>query len=551
MYWCIDLRDHTYERLLGVDFSTNSEPIMAAAKIVSLLMPISALGIYLHAVFVSITLGFPFVIGALMYMWWRTRDEDYYVAARTATGVLAVNFALGAITGTLVEFGLVQAWPGSIYAIATVAFVPLAAELTAFVGEIVFLIAFIVTLRRVSPLTSIGLLGGYFVFAALSGALITMFNSWINVPWGTGALASVLYPYLPEYGPAAFETSVLVQVKLALVNSLLTSGTSSQILQDPQVAQSIGISLRDPFVALSSPYAQVSVLHNVTAAVIVGVSIAVAALAYRHLRTGEARYVKLLRPILPIILVLLIVQPTVFGDSMGKAVAAYMPTKFAMMEGALQTLQNPLLAFLAYGDATKPIPGFDSFRQACEAHGETTVRSLASAVVTGYTPGPSGDIKLRDLCLRDVSAAQSRVALVNSLYYTKIAWGVVALVSALALVSSVFNLGPISRIVNALTGRLSRRRLLFLLTLLILLGSILPASLGWYVREVGRKPWTVYGLLYPEELVTPTPVPATTMALFTAVFVAMAAGGLYGMYLVATRPLEFVRLLRRGAGLEE
>ncbi|MEM1597444.1 MAG: cytochrome ubiquinol oxidase subunit I [Pyrobaculum sp.] len=47
--------------------------------------------------------------------------------------VLAVNFALGAITGTLVEFGLVQIWPGVNLTTATIA--PLVLELEAFVHE--------------------------------------------------------------------------------------------------------------------------------------------------------------------------------------------------------------------------------------------------------------------------------------------------------------------------------------------------------------------------------------------------------------------------------
>lgn len=514
-------------------------------------MPISILGIYLHAVFITITLGFPFVISAFLYKWWKTKDNDYYVAARIATGVLGVNFALGAITGTLVEFGLVQAWPGSIYAIATVAFVPLVLELVAFVGEIVFLVAFIVTLRWVRPLVSIGLMGGYFVFAAFSGVLITMVNSWLNVPWGTGPLASILYPYLPAYGPAAFQIPILVTVKLALVDNLLTVGTASQILQNPEVAKAVGVSITDPLIATASTYAQVSVAHNITAAVIIGIAFAAAALAYKHLRTGDQRYVKLLKAFLPILLILVIVQPTVFGDSMGKAVAAYMPTKFAMIEGARTTYQNPLIAFLAYGDPSKPIPGFDEFRKACETHGDKTIAEVASAVVPGYEPGPSGNIRLRDLCLQDLAKAEEKIGPINAAYYVKIGSGVVALVSAVALTASVYNLGPLTRFVSVFERPLGRKKLLFVLALLVLLGAILPAALGWYVREVGRKPWTVYGLLYPEELVTPVSVPASTMALFTVVFTAMAVGGVYGMYLVASRPLEFVKLLRRGAGVEE
>jgi cytochrome d ubiquinol oxidase subunit I len=514
-------------------------------------MPVSILGIYLHAVFVSVTLGFPFVISAFLYKWARTKDNDYYVAARIATGVLAVNFALGAITGTLVEFGLVQAWPGSIYAISTVAFTPLVLELAAFIGEIVFLIAFIVTLRWVRMWVSIGLMAGYFVFAAFSGMLITMVNSWLNVPWGTGPLASVLYPFLPEYGPAAFQIPVLVTVKLALVDSLLTVGTASQILQNPEIAKAVGLSLSDPYIALSSPYALASVLHNVTAAVIIGIALAAAAFSYKHFRTGDQKYVKLLKSFLPILLVLLIIQPIVFGDNMGKAVAAFMPTKFAMMEGAETTIQNPLLAFLAYGDPSRPIQGFDELRRACGKHGDETIADIAYEVVPDYRPGPSGSIRLSDLCLQDLSKAEKRLPTIHAAYYTKIAAGVIALVSVVALSGSVHNLGLISSVVRIIEKRLGGKNLLFLLALLTLLGSILASALGWYVREVGRKPWTVYGLLYPEELVTPVSFSTPVIIAFTLLFAAMALGGLYGMYLVAVKPLEFVKLLRRGAGVEE
>ena len=76
----------------------------------------------------------------------------------TLLAVLGLNFALGAITGTLVEFGLVQAWPGSIFAIATFGLIPLTLELVAFIGEIVLLVMFIVTLGKVRPPVSLGII---------------------------------------------------------------------------------------------------------------------------------------------------------------------------------------------------------------------------------------------------------------------------------------------------------------------------------------------------------------------------------------------------------
>jgi hypothetical protein len=60
----------------------------------------------------------------------------------------------------------------------------------------------------------------------------------------------------------------------------------------------------------------------------------------------------------------------------------------------------------------------------------------------------------------------------------------------------------------------------------------------------------VYGLVYPAELVTPVSINPWILALFALTFVVMAVVGIYGIYIVATRPLRFIELLRKGAGVE-
>ncbi len=106
---------------------------------------------------------------------------------------------------------------------------------------------------------------------------------------------------------------------------------------------------------------------------IVGVSIALAGYSIRFLRTGGASYRKVIRVILPILLILVVLQPTVFGDMMGKAVTAYDPTKFALFEGANVSFRNPLIAFLAYGDPSHVVVGFDSFFSAIRSLGNLTI----------------------------------------------------------------------------------------------------------------------------------------------------------------------------------
>lgn len=516
----------------------------------SMLLPISALGIFIHAFFLTISLGFPWVIGGLLFQWWRTNGQEYYDAARNVTAVLGLNFALGAITGTLVEFGLVQAWPGSIFVIATFGLMPLTLELVAFIGEIVLLVMFIVTLGKVRPLASLGIMMFYGAMAILSGVLIMTVNSWLNVPWGTGNLASNLYPFLPQYGPSSADPSALVKLKLELIKNLLSTGTASQVLQNPDLARAVGLTLTDPYVALSSPYALISALHAVNAGIIVGMSFALVGYAYRFLKTGQAKYVKIVKAFLPILLVLLILQPTVFGDLMGKAVAVQQPTKFALMEGAANTTQNPPIAFLAYGDPQHPIIGFDTLRNQCDSLGQTTLGNIAASAAPNMTLGSASSVSLKSVCLSDLSKSESRLFVIYSLYYAKIAVGILDLVAIVGLVALNFNLGALSVLTKRILDRFGERKSVFLLSLLVVLASIFASGLGWFVREDGRKPWTVYGLIYPEELITPVSISPFVFVAFALIFVAVAVVGIYGIYIVSTRRLKFTELLKKGAGVD-
>lgn len=142
------------------------------------------------------------------------------------------------------------------------------------------------------------------------------------------------------------------------------------------------------------------------------------------------------------------------------------------------------------------------------------------------------------------------MTVINAAFYTKIASGIVALISLVALLSLNFNIGPLSQLTDRIFGPLGRKRSIFLLTALVLASTVSAAMLGWMVREVGRSPWTVYGLLYPEELVTPVSINPVVLALFTMIFIGIAVVGLYGMYIVAVRPPKFMELLKKGAGVE-
>jgi cytochrome d ubiquinol oxidase subunit I len=524
------------------------------------LLPLSALGVYFHGVYISLTFGLPVAIGVMLWKYWKTGDKDFYRAARLMTAVLAVNFALGAITGTLVEFGLVQIWPGVNLAIATFAFAPLALELIAFANEIAFLILFIVTLGRVRPPVSLAILALYVVFAYFSGVLITAVNSWMQAPWGVGPVAQVLYPFMPEYGPNVVDVQKLVAVKLAAV---ATGQPISLIVEKPGVAQEVGIVLRDPMVAFYSPYALVSIFHNIITAILIGLAVATAGWAFRYFKTGDQKYLKIVKPLAGVFAVIFVIQAPIVAHFMGEAVVEYNPTKFALMEGAEKTYYNPIIALVTYGDPNKPIVGFDEFEKACLSHGDKTIGDLIKAVglpntLTLQSAGLTVDfskissVKLADLCLQDLQKAKAYMPLIHTAYYTKVAFAIIGGLAAAVLFFYFYRAPGLSALATAIAKLFGdERRRVFILALLLVLGTVIPAVAGWYVREVGRKPWTVYGLLYPSEIMTPVPYSTSPgfLAFAYLVILAVNLGGLFAMYLVATREYKFLELLKKGAGV--
>jgi len=551
------------------------------------LIPLSALGVYFHGVYVSLTFGLPVAIGVMLWKYWKTGDKDYYKAARLMTAVLAVNFALGAINGTLVEFGLVQVWPGVNLAIATFAFAPLALELIAFSNEIAFLILFIVTLGRVKPPVSLAILTVYAGFAYFSGVLITAVNSWMQAPWGVGPVAQVLYPFMPEYGPNAVDVQKLVALKLAAV---ATGQPISLIIERPGVAQEIGIVLKDPFVILYSPYALVSIFHNIIAATLIGLAITIAGWALRYFKTGDQKYLKIVKPLAGVFAVIFVIQAPIVAHFMGEMVVKYNPTKFALMEGAKETYYNPIKALVAYGDPNKPIVGFDQLREACLSHGNKTIGDLIKALdlpdtltlqAAGLTVDSSGiasvkladghpdtltlrgtgltvdlssiaSVRLADLCLQDLQKAEAYMPLINTAYYTKVTFAIIGGLAAAVLFFYFYRAPGLSALATAIARFFGdERRRVFILALLLVLGTVIPAVMGWYVREAGRKPWTVYGLCYPSELVTPVPYSTDPGFLAFAYFVILAVnfGGFFALYIVATREYKFLELLKKGAGV--
>ncbi|GGP19623.1 cytochrome oxidase subunit I [Thermocladium modestius] len=547
------------------ELSTNSSlaSIYVHTQNVDAALAMSTYGIYLHAVFLSLTLGIPLAITAWLIQWRRTGDGDYLRYAKTLSVVLAINFSLGVVTGTLVEFGLLDIWPTSMVLFAAPGFLPLAFEATiAFIGEAALLTLYLATLGKWSAYRSAAVLMANWALGSLSGYFILTVNAWMNVPWGAGTVPQALYPFLPSYGPQALNETGALNLMAVLMHYAASSPSGSLAVTNVGFTSMVGRLFDDAWLPLMNPDALVTTLHTLLAAYAVGLGTVAAILAFKHARSRDPKYMKLLKPILWILVVVLLVQPTLGGHLMGDAVVKYQPTKFTAMvaltggSGVYGTeFLDPIEALFAYGDPYHPIHGFQYYIDQCSELGNTTFGELYSTMdprMLGYV-APIANTTLADNCVDAVKSIESLAPLVSGFYYSMIVAGIVAgLASLLALFTFLWRAPAISRLSDAINygviGRVvGRDRVLPLLVLAMAIAADVASTAGWAAREVGRQPWTVYGMITTNEVVTPVTISPAFEAIVFLVFTAVAIGGGVAMIYAAKRP-ELLDRLRRAVG---
>ncbi len=474
---------------------------------------LSAIGIYFHAISITIVLGTSPLAAILEFFGIYKKREDYIRIAKLLTRVIVVAFGFGAATGTLVEFGLVQVWNTTLLIIGSFAFLPLYLELVAFTIEAALSIALLYTWGKFrNPWYHWVITVVYAFGALLSGALIMSVNSWIQVPWGVGPLVKTIYPWAPEYGPTVANIDFLYYLKTFSLG-LISSGTTLSQYLTPEVLNSLlnqyGYILRDPWIALTSPYALASIWHQLLATFIVGTSWVLAALAYKILK-GDERYMNVFMGVALIVSIALLVQG-LSGHEMGVAVYTYQPTKFALIAGLEKSGPDPFAGLTMFGDPNHIFPGFDVFIKEAKENG---------LVINGT-----------NIALLDTINALSRISFVYPAYLVKI---------NLALLAGVITLMFMSSFVFKDFWE-KRRKLLVYLAFPYAIALTIVAILGWAVREIGRKPWTIYGLFYPEDVVTPVPITSPLVLIIIGGIVVGVVLMIYTIYIVLVRPPSFLR----------
>ncbi len=244
-----------------------------------------------HIVFAALGVGLPLLVLIAEGMWLRTKRRAYYDLARTWAKGMAILFAVGAVSGTILAFELGLLWPQFMKYAGGIIGLPFSLEGFAFFIEAIFIGIYLYGWDRLSPrahwLTGLPIV----ISGAVSAAFVTTANAWMNMPTG----------FRMEHG-------TVVDVH--------------------------------PLVAMLSPPWLVEVLHTTIAAYVVTGFGAAAICAWALLRgtaTNRRDQVRAGLTIAMIVATIAIPLQMIVGDVIARFDADHEPVKFASMEALFRT----------------------------------------------------------------------------------------------------------------------------------------------------------------------------------------------------------------------
>lgn len=137
-----------------------------------------------HIIFACIGMAMPFFMAFAEYKWIKTNEQVYLDLTKAWSKGVAIFFAVGAVSGTVLSFELGLLFPGFMEHAGAIIGMPFSWEGTAFFAEAIALGFFLYGWGKVGKWTHwfSGLLVG--ITGVLSGIFVVAANGWMNSPAG-------------------------------------------------------------------------------------------------------------------------------------------------------------------------------------------------------------------------------------------------------------------------------------------------------------------------------------------------------------------------------
>jgi cytochrome d ubiquinol oxidase subunit I len=137
-----------------------------------------------HIVFAALGVGLPLLVFVAEGLWLRTKRRAYYDLARTWAKGMAILFAIGAVSGTILAFELGLLWPEFMRYAGSLIGLPFSLEGFAFFIEAIFIGLYLYGWERLSPVAHWLSALPIAISGAVSAGFVTMVNAWMNAPTG-------------------------------------------------------------------------------------------------------------------------------------------------------------------------------------------------------------------------------------------------------------------------------------------------------------------------------------------------------------------------------
>ncbi|MCS6873095.1 MAG: cytochrome ubiquinol oxidase subunit I [Pyrinomonadaceae bacterium] len=294
-----------------------------------------AISLGFHIIFAAVGIGLPVLVVVAEWLWLRTRNAVYLTLAKRWSKGMAILFAVGAVSGTVLSFELGLLFPKFMEHAGPVIGMPFSLEGFAFFTEAIFLGIYLYGWDKISPKAHIfsGILVA--ISGMLSGVFVVIANAWMNSPTGFEVVDGQFInidPIKAMLNPMAFTHCLHMTLAAYAATGFLVAGIHAYML------------LRNK--------------NNIFHRKALGIALAVGGTT------------SLLMPI--------------SGDLSAKAVAKHQPIKLAAMEAQFTTVKSAplriggivdeekeeirysieipyLLSFLAYGDPNAEVKGLNEF----------------------------------------------------------------------------------------------------------------------------------------------------------------------------------------------
>jgi cytochrome d ubiquinol oxidase subunit I len=436
-----------------------------------------------HFFFVPITIGLSALVAGLQTAWFRTGKPRYLRATKFWGKLFLINFAMGVVTGIVQEFQFGMNWSAYSRFVGDIFGAPLAIEgLLAFFLESTFLGLWIFGWDRLPKRAHLACIWLAAIGTTLSAYFILAANSWMQHPVGYRINPVTHRAELHDFGAVLTNSTTLVTFPHTLAACFLTAGMLMLAVCGWHLARRTVRPGAAKTTAVTDAGPTATDATDATADPI--------------------------RPSFRLALWVVLVSGVlvaVTGDLQARVMTNQQPMKMAAAE-ALYTSSQP---------ASFSIFTIGSLNGQKEV-ASVRVPRLLSFLATGSFNGKVEGINEIQASYREkYGAGQYRPYIPVTYWSFRLMIGFGGLAALIALIGLWLTR----------RGRLPARKWFWRIAPWTALLPLLANSFGWLFTEMGRQPWTVFGVLQTPDSVSPSVgvgQVGTSLAVFTALYGALA-----------------------------